>query len=424
MPINPIAKPQTAVLAAISQPALEGNLAETLRAAIAKIEEIPRPGIVFNERIALIVAQVNYPRPKQSNEDPAKPGTYLTFARNYKDYLFSKDLADRVIIFELLAGRFVAFTKGGPKDGQPQQPKRDPIRPKNYRYNIGGTLKLTVTPKQKASEVRLYYSGVDELALSTTGKEDGEVSRADYDKWPGGKENSMSVADVYETVFHLPAGSLRELHFIGHGIADGPLLVNTPNYKRKQYDKDGRIDDFTDPELAHIFGQQPLPTFKAAFHTEAFTALWGCEARALARWLIFQAKHGKGKAIVPPRDQYGSDQAHKTDTQQLASSLGKETEKLKSMIAGTYASALAKASGRRVLAALPGMGSVHEDQTNTDKSGAKFEPTVMHVDLAMHLEQLQFYKELGIRFENVGAFKAINVIEAKFKGFGRGYAVF
>ena len=92
------------------------------------------------------------------------------------------------------------------------QPKRDALLAKNYRYNINGILKLKVSPAEKLVNSRLYYSGAHELAKQLTSSEDGDISKADYDKWPGGKENSMSVSDLYEIAATQPAASLCEVH--------------------------------------------------------------------------------------------------------------------------------------------------------------------------------------------------------------------
>ena len=91
------------------------------------------------------------------------------------------------------------------------------------------------------------------------------------------------------------------MHFIGHAIADGPVIVNTPNYKRKQFDKDARRDDFTDSELVHVFGGQNLAKFQAAFTNDAFLVVWGCEASRYPQLLILQAK-AKGKVSLTKKE--------------------------------------------------------------------------------------------------------------------------
>ncbi|WMJ09136.1 hypothetical protein [Nitrosomonas sp. sh817] len=381
------------------------------------IEQIEQPSIVANARTALLVAQVNYPRKSQANEDPQKnPATYLKMAKNYKDYLLQQGKAERVVIFDFLNGTFIEFKKGGAKDGQTIQPKRDALLAKNYRYNINGTLKLKVSPAEKQVNSRLYYSGAHELAKQLTGNEDGDISKADYDKWPGGKENSMSVSDLYEIAATQPAASLCEVHFIGHAIADGPVIVNTPNYKRKQFDKDARRDDFTDSELAHVFGGQELAKFQAAFTNDAFLVVWGCEASRYPQLLILQAK-AKAKISLTKKEE----QQYRA---KLDAVLGKERDELRALMRNLYATHLAKAAAKPVYSAPPGTGSVHEGEENTDTSGAVFNPVMMHVELSQHKSQLRFYKEMGVDFIDNGAFKPTNSVAVEYQGLGRGYAIY
>jgi hypothetical protein len=390
MPINPITLPASPTIEKARAGVADLAIETMKRAQLGSVE---KSEIAKSPRTALIVAGVSYPRPSQGNIlHPDKHRTYFLLALNYKTYLLATGIVDRVVILDFLPGKLLSFTKGGSKNGDAQQPKREPIRVINYRYDASGTL----THKAPSKEARqLYYTGIDEFALQTAGSENAEVAKKDYDPWTGAKENSMSVSDLYGLIRFGLAGSIKEVHFIGHAWLGGPIIVNTPPYRTKKYDKDCRIADFSNTDLKHVF-DTGLPLFRTNLAADAIFTIWGCENNREARVLILQAR------------------AKEAANQ----SIENELNGLKGLIQGTYAAHLAKTSGRQVYGALPGTYSVHEGESNDDASGIAFTPTVMHVNIEKCEHILQFYKKyLGARFPTSGAFKGHPT-------FGRGYAIF
>lgn len=395
MPINPIVFPaQPEIL----RPDIMKPAAEAVGKAGASV--IERAKIVQNQRVALIVAGVLYPRPSEGNIlDPKKHRAYTQLALNLKTHLLNKGRVDRVVVFDFLLGRELTFENGGPKNGVLKQPSRDPIRVKNYRFYDEKSKSTraddTITLKKVPSKPRkLYYTGIDEFALQQHGSETADVLNKDYVPWTGATENSLSVQDVYERVHSGVAGRVREVHFIGHGWIGGPIIVNTPDYHSKKYDKDGRANDFTHNSLRHVFDSTNLPVFRANLTSDAFFTVWGCDNHYGARKLLITAwaKQKRGESIET------------------------EINGLKAILARTYAANLAKASDREVFAALPGTYAVHEHEKNDDPSTYPITPTVMHVNLTKCIRMLRFYKKhLGVTFPTTGIFKGHPT-------FGRGYA--
>ena len=204
----------------------------------------------------------------------------------------------------------------------------------------------------------------------------------------------MSIQDLYERIYFGVAGTIKEVHFIGHAWIGGPIIVNTPDYERKNYDKDGRANDFTFWPLKHVFDSTNLPKFRASLTSDAFFVIWGCDNHWGARQLLI---HGMAKEA-------------------RGDSFQAELASLKSLLKGTYAAQLATASGKEVCAPLPGTYAVHEGERNDDPSGWSYVPTVMHVNMTFFPRILEFYrKNLGISFPTTGVFKGHPT-------FGRGYA--
>lgn len=401
MPITDILFPEPPEVARSGLSKIVGDEADRI-----VTEAIEAPSIVQKERIGLIVAGVSYPRPSQGNQlDPKRHRTYFKLALNYKNYLLANDVVDRVLVFDFLPGQYREFRKGGPKDGEVMQPKRDRIAPKNYRFNDGGVL-THQAPGKGARQ--LYYTGIDQFAKEKTGSEDADVEKTDYDPWTGAKENSMSISDVYERIRHGFASTIRELHFIGHAWLGGPIIVNTPPYATKKYDKDGRVQDFRSNDLADVFGPQGLPIFRANLAADAVVCVWGCENNECARNLYLQAEAGARLKLK------GNAECQRT----LDEFFGREAEKLKLIMASTYAANLAKAMQRPVFGALPGTYSVHEGEPNDDATKITFDPMVMHVNLEKCRHILEFFKKnVGATFAKSGAFKGDST-------FGRGYAIY
>jgi hypothetical protein len=390
MPISPVLPPQAPGV----EQAKTGVIDGAREVERLQVDPVVASEIVKDQKVALVVAGVSYPRPAQGNKlDPKKHRSFHKLALNYTRYLLTNGVVDRVVLLDFQVGHFRTFVKGGAKDGAHTQPLRDPILVKNYRYNDNGTL----THKAPSKDARqLYYTGAHEFALQEAGDEDADIDKQAYDPWSGAKENSMSVSDLYELVRFGFAGTIKEVHCVGHGWMGGPIIVNTLDYHSKQYDKDGRTDDFTHQALSHVFDAQNAPVFRANLTSEAFFTLWGCENNQRARELILKAK---------------AKEAGKRSFQV-------ELYKLRSIVKGTYAAKLAKVSQRTVYAALPGTYAVAEGEPNDDASGFSFTPTVMHVNLEKCLHILQFYKKhLGSDFPTTGVFRGHPT-------FGRGYAKF
>jgi hypothetical protein len=397
VPINPIQQPAAPTVT----PTGRAGEAVTQRPEKATPRTIGRA--VLGQRVALIVAGVNYPGPgHRSVKVPAKHLTYFERAKNYTSYALTNGLVDRVVLFEFLSGKVVIFGRGAALAGEVRRPN-DALNPRNYRYEVDGLLTLTPGPANVPDERRhqRYYMGLHELAKWRTGTPDGEVRKKEYDAWTDltdPREDSLSVADVYASIASSVAGTVREVHFISHAFHEGPIIVNTAQQPSKEYDKDGRTDDFWNWDLRHVFGQKNLPRFRAAFTTDAVLTIWGCEDNPEAKKLIVlaQAKAAAGKPIPT------------------------ELEKLKKLLTSTYAARLATVCGRTVYAPLPGTYSVHEGEQNDDPTPISFTPTVMHVNLTQCGHILEFYrKHLGIAFATTGAFAGQPT-----STFGRGYAIY
>ncbi len=358
---------------------------------------------VVGRRVALIVAGVNFPGPMHRSVNvPAKDLTYFGRAKNYVSYALTSGLVNRVVLFEFLTGKVVTFfLKGAAQVEEVRQPN-DALVLKNYRYEVDGRLTLK-PPANVPDEERhqRYYTAIHELAIHLTGNPKGDVRKKDYELWTDltdPREDSLSVADVYASIASSIAGTVREVHFIGHAFHQGPIIVNTSQQPSKEYDKDARADDFWNPDLRHVFGKKNRPRFRAAFTPDAVLTIWGCEDDPKAKALIVTAE-GKVKAGQP---------------------IQTELAELKKLLTNTYAAKLAGVCERTVYAPLPGTSSVHEGERNDDPTPISFTPTLMHVNLKQCGHILEFYrKHLGIAFATAGAHKGNPP-----STFGRGYAIY
>ena len=162
----------------------------------------------------------------------------------------------------------------------------------NYRYPVDDKLTLKAPPAGLPANKRrrLRYTGLDELARSRTGNRDADVAKKDDDPWTGTTENSMSVSDLRGRTRYSFAGSIREVHVVGHAWLTGPVIVNTPPYRSKKHDKDARTTDFTNADPAHVFDTRDLPAFRAAFTNDAVLVVWGCEDDLAAKDLVVSAQ--------------------------------------------------------------------------------------------------------------------------------------
>jgi hypothetical protein len=414
MPINPI-RP----VAQLGPRNWIDKIRDTITAPEQVLTKSPRPHeaaekaeIAKHDLIALVVAGVNYPRKIQSSKLPTERSdrTYFKMSLNYKDYLLSNGVVSRVFVFDFLKGQCLSFRKGGGKAGDLELPPRDPLVVKNYRFVVGSDWPedeqwLKAPAPKNPDRILNYYVGVSGFAKWQTGEPDGDVLYVDYKKGGGPPENSMNITDVYDTIRGrrgltkitksvITAGSIREVHFIGHAVHNGPVIVNTLRWslQPKYYDKDGRSKDFAS---YHVFKEpDELPFFQSAFTNDAFLTIWGCDFN----WEYFRLIK---EAIAKKRKRQ---------------SIAEEVDTLKAYMASGYAAKLAKICRRPVYAALPGTESVHEDEP---KWAGNFQPKVMHVNMEPRFKEcLHFYKDhLGISFATTEAFKGDPT-------FGRGYAVY
>lgn len=354
--------------------------------------------IATPKRTALLVAGIVYPRGER-REDSWNYRTYFNYCVKYKTYLLDKGLVDRVVIFDFLRGESLFYEKGGPPGGQLNF-VYGPLRPKNFRYlDRRGALTLK---RPTHFETRCYFTAVDDFARSTQGNPDADVVGAEYDAWCNGPamgrtEKSLSIADVYEQFTRGLGANYCELHFFGHAHLAGPIMVNTYGNRPKSFDKDPRNDDFTKrPELDHVFGSSHLANSRASFGQDPIVCVWGCTKSRKALDLLGEiaakdARASHTRASVP---------------------------RFRTLVSNTYASHLARTMGFRVLGALPGMGSVHEGESNDDPVPYRFHPTAMHVSFSENEQHMGRYaKYLGTQFAKTGAFSGHPM-------FGRGYAYF
>jgi hypothetical protein len=358
---------------------------EGVRMPEASVPPPEVPPIDAAERVAILVGGVIYPTKKNGYAfDPQKYTTYMDMCATYRKHLFQRALATRVLVFDPGSGETRSHVPGGPDKGQVVAPARDPLRKENYRFLSGDKLKRA-TPADPPS--KLYWSGADELARQAGGPE-SDVPFADYEKARDGgqlKERSFSILDVYATIAASPAKTIHELHFFGHAIGAGPIVVNTAG-KNKRLDKDGRPWHFTWAEFQGKSGQ----AFREAFADEALVMVWGCLFDEAIRKLFVAARAEKtGKVAL---------------------------KKLRDAVAGGFATGLAGASGRSVVSALPPASAVHEP----DKAEpVNFQPSLMHVEFRSEGEQrMEFWRsKVGVTFARGG-------INAGHATYGRGYGTY
>ncbi len=198
-----------------------------------------------------------------------------------------------------------------------------------------------------------------------------------------GQSGVMSILDIYEAVQNIGStspGTLAELSFFSHGWMGGPILVNsndslTGTFARDPDDKDPRLfKDFTSPTT----DPAKLANFKKAFHPNGYSWIWGCTFTKAYFWTLHKLIKKYGLTSL-------------TDTKNLQLTYSVEEINLitncattgncaskpvtwdttfadvkRYICAGlnnTYASVLAKASGKNVYAALLGTYAVYENGT-------------------------------------------------------------
>jgi hypothetical protein len=286
----------------------------------------------------------------------------------------------------------------------------DPLFADNYRFQQDGRYTLT-RPPAKATDgpvrpVKLYYPGIQELAATLTGDPKQDVPTGAYDPWPASnmKEKSLSVADVYLAIRRAPPGTIAEVHFFGHAVGGGPVIVNTKGYPNKEFDKDCRVADFTNPNLRNVF-DTGLKDFRQALVPQPLLMVWGCLMPSKAEKELFvaaMAQLAKGSR--------GS----------------REINTVIDWIGGCYAKALATTADRPVVAALPVMSAVHQPG---DADSEPYTPRLMHLSMNLGRGHMANYKKffgpgkgasMGL-FDITFATTGINTGDPEF---GRGYAVY
>jgi hypothetical protein len=379
--------------------------------ALNKLDPIVfRPTLPFEirpgETVALLVAGVNYPRKSQGYVfAPNTNGTYFGYCQTYKDYLLAKGIVTRVIILHFLKGEVYSYRRGASEE---MARSFDPVMADNYRFEHDDRYTLARPPAHATDgpirPVKLYYPGIRELATALGGDAKQDVATSAYDPWPATqmKEKSLSVLDVYLAVRRAPPDTIAEVHFFGHAVGGGPVIVNTKGYPNKEFDKDCRVQDFAN--LKYVF-EAGLKAFRQALRPDALLMIWGCLMPGKAereQFVVAMAQLAKG--------------ARRT----------REIKSVLDSIRGSYAKALAIVADRPVVAALPVMSAVHQP---TDADSEAYTPRLMHLSMKLGRQHMANYKkhlgegkgsDMGI-FDITFASSGINTGDPEF---GRGYAVY
>ncbi len=372
------------------------------------IAPIEAPSIATQERRAIVVAGVNYPRESQGYGLPrgVPDRTYRRLAHQYADWAFKNGIT-RVFIFDFLEGQLIERLKGSAseKKGEVVKPSHQPLQDGNYRTwrKIDDKWKLVLKPHK--GESMAYWPGLHKFTAHHGLGSNKDVPFSDY--WEkhldwARQEGSLSVSDVYKFIVNCPTASLQDLHFLGHAVTGGPIIVNTwagnrdLNYSEfsKTFDKDCRARDFSGTIPPNSGG------FKAAFAQDATIGIWGCDSN----------NRFKSETLVPAMEEW-----RKSKT--LSTSLRAQID---ASLAATYATAMAKHVGRPVRAALPGTYASHDGVSAEDQkaTGLAFPASLMHVNFKDCEGILRFYADaLGSSFPKTGLYQGHPT-------FGRGYAVY
>ncbi len=363
----------------------------------------PEPSIPKEAKLAIVVAGVNYPRVKQGNIRPrqGKPRsqksqwhrTYFHIANRYiQEWAFKSGGLNRAILFDFLEGEILEFVKGSSseKTGTWLAPLRFPLEDANYRFRdtSGGVDVLRANPGKNPMA---YWTGLSRYAASKSldmAKDDIPIADylADWRRWAE-EENSLSIRDVYLMLHRCPARTLHELHFFGHSISQGPIIVNTVRLspQSKLFDKDCRVDDFSS-SIAKSVG------FREAFARDAIIGIWGCDSDDRWKAAVLGPAMKEKPLGVPRRDAI-----------ELA-------------LSTTYARAFATHVGRAAHAPLPGSSGAHDGQDPDDGAkGLSLSPQLMHVHFGLCEAILAFYRDvIGISFPKTGLYRG-------HASLGRGY---
>ena len=408
-----------------------------------------------------VVQGIHYP---DSKGGAIKPGNFVTCVENLKT-IYEKESKDKskkicMLVFDFFAAEWISYIMENGQTKKAIAARYEKLDKENYWFYVLHETDWKESTIQKTKEKNsflAYFPLVDSMykkKMFTKEKGKEFLKLKDYVKALNKtipQPNELSMFDVYSaiaTLGKLKPGSLRELHIFSHAFSRGPILVNTFQTrslsfkKQKLVDKDGRIGDFEHTEFKAMAAD-----FKKAFSDIAFSMIWGCFVnegiqkgiRAITEKVVYLKNNPNDieydKKKISIKDYKNSEVEVK---------LNGKNKKIKDMvkeiedeIAGTYAKALVAASGKGVIAALPGTTALF------DKDGFAF-PFIyylMHIPLGDKYQnekknklveenfdkELKFYQSImKIRFARDTAHLAIApyLYDYDTKGFGRGYAGF
>jgi hypothetical protein len=229
------------------------------------------------------------------------------------------------------------------------------------------------------------------------------VTTANYSSFVTGQENefdqnslgTMSITNVYDFVKDIGAGpnkgTLLELSFFSHGWSGGPILVNSFESKaqttgRDPADKDARLwKDFVTPYM----DATELAKFRAAFAATGIVWTWGCAFYRPANIILSRLFKTSKYSSTPPSAIKDTDKftlnfsedttkpRGKADFDDIVNDLlpgGKLSGRsysitatfrtiknaFKTLVADTYSTQVAAATGAKTFGALPGTSADYE----------------------------------------------------------------
>lgn len=447
-PIQPPAPPKPPAPPSIQPP----DLPKVAGTAAASIPEV------------ILVSGVTYPHKRGKIGDG-----FSEYCKRIAPKLAKKYPGVKITVFNFFSGTHEEYQF---KNNALVQPvviqNMGKLKDKNYRFvkDRGDPVKEAYVindPSSKDDEYHtLYFPGISDIHATN------DVTKLDYLKaHKAGKltEVSLSIANIYDYIENLgktAKGSLVEMHIFSHAWIGGPILVNTMEYYEwdsasskwqwlndgKYLDKDGRPEDF-DSGISVIAN---LADFKAAFATDAFSMIWGCNAYASPKQIINQTRNSKHyKAMVKKPDEallelefnedWGEDseaEFHELVLDKKPYPGGKKSHKkslndvkkiLQGILDDTYTQKLATGSDSKGLGALPGTYA-NLDQQYQSKFGLKLMHVPLGKDYKDYLDDknfdkgfvdfrpiLKFYKDhLAVQFKPDGEYDK--------KTYGRGYALY
>ncbi|WP_405982890.1 hypothetical protein [Streptomyces sp. NBC_00158] len=217
------------------------------------------------------------------------------------------------------------------------------------------------------------------------------VTRAHYDgnAFKDGQVGVMSALDVYAAVREIgirKPGTLMELSFFSHGHAGGPVLVNSwddsqyevpnapPATRTRFLGADLRDPDDMDPRpkdfRAANMEPEALAAFRAAYHPDAVNWSWGCASAPDVNEVLHSLEHHPDyrssglpddKVLVfrtlSPANVADLELMLRlkfTDHRKVELPFGALKQYVRRHLLGSYAHALAVASGRTTFGALIG----------------------------------------------------------------------